>query len=255
MTFLAITREVSSSFGNCELTYLDRVEIDVEMARRQHDCYVQTLEELGCQVMRLPEEPDLPDAVFVEDTALILEEIAILMRPGAESRRPEVASVAKALMEYRGLVQIEAPGSLDGGDTLRIAKDIYVGISQRSNKAGIEQLADLVSRFGYQVIPVPIHGCLHLKSAVTQVGPEAVLIQPEWVDKAVFKKYRQVKVDPGEPHAANALLIGDTLIYPEKYMQTIQRLEQCGLHLKTLDVSEIEKAEGAVTCCSLLCLV
>ncbi len=253
MALLAITREISSSLGNCELTYFDRVEIDIEIARRQHDQYVKTLEELGCQVVRLPEEPELPDAVFVEDTALILDEIAILLRPGAESRRPEVASVAKALTPYRELAQIEAPGTLDGGDILRIASKIYVGMSQRSNPAGIDQLVALVSRLRYQVIPVSIRDCLHLKSAVTQVGPEAVLIQPEWVEIEIFNKYRQIKVDPKEPHAANALLIDDNLIYPEKYIRTIKRLERCGLHLKTVDVSEIEKAEGAVTCCSLLC--
>ncbi|MFC5489876.1 dimethylargininase [Dokdonella soli] len=254
---IAVTREVSPGLGACELSYVPRSAIDLRLANEQHHAYRQALESLGCRVLSLPAEPELPDSVFVEDVALVLDEVAILTRPGALSRRAEVASVAKVLAGYRPLRAIEAPGTLDGGDVLRIGRTLHVGQSARSSAAGFGQLRDLLSDEalsgrGYAVRAVPIRGCLHLKSAVTQVTDETLLVNPAWVDPAAFAGFRIIEVDVDEPHAANALRIGAGLIYPACFPRTLQKLADAGIVVTTVDVSELQKAEGAVTCCSLV---
>jgi dimethylargininase len=163
-----------------------------------------------------------------------------------------VASVAVALEGWRTCARIELPGTLDGGDVLRVGRDLYVGVSGRSNAAGIAQLASVIEPFGYRTNSVPLHGCLHLKSAVTCVGADTLLINDAWVDRAHWPGMRFIAVAPGEPHAANSLLIGDTLIHAASAPRTRERLEAAGLRVVALDVSEIEKAEGGVTCCSVL---
>jgi dimethylargininase len=249
---IAITRQVSPAIANCELTYLDRVEIDYALACRQHEQYCQALAGLGCQVLSLPAQADLPDSVFVEDAALVLDETAILTRPGAASRRPEVDLIRPVLAEYRPLRPIQAPGTLEGGDILQVGRIIYVGLSGRSSPAGIAQLADLVTPYGYTVQAVPLTGCLHLKSAVSRAAPDTLLINPHWVDPARFAAFRLLDVDPAEPHAANALLLDRGVIYPSAFPLTLRRLEQSGIPVTIVDVSELQKAEGAVTCCSLV---
>jgi dimethylargininase len=253
----AITRDVSRTLGACELSYVERTPIDVDRAQRQHRAYQAALTSLGCRVIALPAEHELPDAVFVEDVALVFDEIAIRTRPGAASRRPEVASVANALASYRTMRSIEAPGTIDGGDVLRIGRTIYVGRSARSNAAAVEQLQAIVGPSalgprGYAVQPVSTRGCLHLKSAVTEVADGVVLINPEWVDRAVFARFRRIEIDPDEPHAANGLRVGGGLIYPTSFPRTTRRLADAGVAVTTVDVSELQKAEGAVTCCSIL---
>jgi dimethylargininase len=249
---IAITRPVSASIGQCELTHLDRQPIDVTLARAQHGQYEQALVALGCRVERLPEEPELPDAVFVEDAAIVLDELAILTRPGAASRRPETRTVAPALEPHRRLVAIRAPGTLDGGDVLRVGKTLYVGLSGRSNRAAIDQMRALLAPLGYAVHGVRVDGCLHLKSAVTQVAADTVLVNRDWLDVSAFEDLHLVDVDPAEPTAANALRIGEAVIYAAAYPRTRVRLEARGIVVHTVDVSELAKAEGAVTCCSLI---
>jgi dimethylargininase len=249
---IAITREVSSGINHCELTHLQREPIDVENARRQHHDYETLLTELGCQVQSLPEEPNLPDSVFVEDAALVLDEIAVITNPGAASRQPETETIRKALHPYRTLVTIEPPGTVDGGDVLRIGKQIYVGLSSRSNLQAVEQMQRALDPFGYQVHCVDVKGCLHLKSAITQVADNAVLINPAWIDASLFPGMSIIEVDPGEPGAANALRIGNSLVLPSQYPKTASRLRSQELDVHTVDVSELVKAEGAVTCCSLV---
>jgi dimethylargininase len=248
----SITRAVSPTIGECELTYLDRQPIDVALAQRQHDAYEAVLAALGCELIRLPPEPAFPDAVFVEDTAIVLDELAIITRPGAASRRGEAASIAAALTPVRPLRHIQAPGTLDGGDVLRLGQQIFVGLSGRSNQAAIEQLRAILAPWDYTVCGVVMRGCLHLKSAVTQVAADTLLVNPAWVDAAVFGDRRVISVDPGEPAAANALLVGETVVYPASYPATQQRLAPAGIPVRTVDVSELIKAEGAVTCCSLI---
>lgn len=249
---IAITREVSRSLGACELSYVDRVSIDVERAAAQHEAYRDALAALGCDIVSLAAEHELPDAVFVEDIAIVLDELAVVTRPGAASRRTEAPTVAHALSRHRALRAIEAPGTIDGGDVLVLGRAIHVGASARTNAEGIAQLRAIVAEAGYTVQAVPIRGCLHLKSAVTEIADGAVLINPDWVDRVAFAPYRQIAIDPGEPHAANALRIGDGLVYPASFPRTLRRLEEAGLAPTLVDVSELQKAEGAVTCCSLV---
>ena len=249
---IAITREVSPAIGRCELTHLERQPIDLELARAQHRAYQACLANLGCQVQALPAAPDLPDSVFVEDVAIVLDELAILTRPGAESRRPEVAAVAEALRPYRTLYAIEAPGTVDGGDVLRVGRRLFVGLSTRSNAAAIDQMRALLAPYGYTVQGVPVAGCLHLKSAVTQVAGDTLLIHRAWVDPGAFDGLALIDVDPSEPYAANALRVGQALVYPAAFPRTRGRLEARGLTVLPVDVSELAKAEGAVTCCSLI---
>lgn len=252
LNLVAITRQVSPAFANCALTHLARQPIDVNLARAQHRQYEDCLVALGCELDRLPAEPDLPDSVFVEDTALVLDELAIITRPGADSRKPETASIEKALEPHRKLHTIQAPGTLDGGDILRVGKTIYVGLSSRSNPAAIEQMESILQPYGYTVKGVAMRGCLHLKSAVTQVAQDILLINRDWVDASTFGQMQLIKVDAAEPSAGNALLVGETIIYPASYPRTLKRLKERSIPVMTVDVSELAKAEGAVTCCSLI---
>ena len=249
---IAITREVRPRIAECELTHLAREPIDTASARAQHHQYETLLEELGCKLIRLPAEPELPDSVFVEDTAVVLDELAVITRPGAESRRAETDSVVGVLKPYRRLFHIESSGTLDGGDVLRVGKMLYVGLSKRSNREGIKQLQDILLPFGYVVNSVKLRDCLHLKSAVTQVAENTLLINRAWTDEAIFQGFRLIDVAPPEPFAANALLIGDMVIYPEAFPETRRRLENQGIRLYTVNASELAKAEGGVTCCSLI---
>jgi dimethylargininase len=252
VSLVAITRGVAASIGACELTHLERQAIDVDRARAQHRAYETALERLGCSVERLPALDSLPDSVFVEDVAVVLDEIAIVTRPGAESRRPEAAEIAPALAGYQTLAFIEPPGTLDGGDVLRLGRRLYVGLSARSNECGIGQLREIVGAHAYTVTGVPILGCLHLKSAVTEAAPGVILVNPGWIDPAALAAERVIEVDPDEPGAANGLAVAGRLIYPMSFPRTRRKLEDAGLDVVPVDVSELQKAEGAVTCCSLI---
>jgi dimethylargininase len=249
---IAVTRKVSSAMARCELTHLQRTVIDVALARKQHHSYEEALRDLGCSIESLPEEPELADSVFVEDTAIVLDEVAVITRPGAPSRRPETASIAPVLAKYRELVRIESPGTLDGGDVLRVGRSLYVGTSSRSNASGIEQLGALLLPFGYRVLPVAVEGCLHLKSAVTQVAADALLINSRHVERRQFPAMRFIEVDESEPFGANALMLGSGVIYPSSHPRTAEVLRRHGIRVHTVEMSETEKAEGGVTCCSLL---
>ena len=249
---LAITRDISPRFSECEITHIERIPIDLDVARAQHHGYVQTLKELGCAVLELPAEPDLPDSVFVEDTAVILPEVALLTRPGADSRKPEVDSILWALTPYRKIARITAPGTVDGGDVLVLGKKIFVGLSTRSNQAAIDQMDQLLGPYGYSVTGVELHDCLHLKSAVTRVDDSTLLINRRWVDLEHFEGFRLIDIDPSEPFAANCLPVNGAIIYPSSFPKTQVKLEEKGYEIKLVQVDELAKAEGAVTCCSLI---
>lgn len=248
----ALTRTISPRIGRCELTYLERVPIDLSRARSQHAGYRAALERLGCQVIELPEVPDLPDAVFVEDTAVVLDEVAVVTRPGAASRRSELPSVESALGEFRPIARIEAPGTLDGGDVLCVGKSIYVGRTSRSDPDGAEQFRRIVEPHGYDVTLVDVRGCLHLKSAATWVGRNTVLVNPELVDPTVFAAHDVLHVDPHESGAANVVVVGDATLCSASHPRTNDRLREHGFELEVVASDELAKAEGALTCCSLL---
>jgi len=248
----AITRKVSPRFNECEITHIDRTPIDLDVARTQHQGYVDALKKLGCDVIELPEEADLPDSVFVEDTAFILPEAAVITRPGADSRKPEIESIAQALSTFRKLIHVTSPATVDGGDVLVLGKDIYIGMSTRSNPEVISQLQNQLGEYGYKIHAADMKDCLHLKSAVTKVDDNTLLINTSWVSSQFFQGYNLIEVDPSEPYAANCLPINGSIIYPTSFPKTYTKLKEKGYDVVTVNVDELAKAEGAVTCCSLI---
>jgi len=250
--FRAFTRAISPRIIECELTHLDRTPIDVAAARAQHAEYELMLESLGCAVEPVEPAPEYPDSVFIEDTAVVLDEVAVITRPGAESRRGETAAVERALAPLRPIARITAPGTLDGGDVLVVGHRVYVGRTGRTNDEGITQLRAALAPFGYNVLPVEVTGCLHLKTAVTAVDDHTALVNPAWIDLAALEGLDLIEVDPAEPMAANVVRVGDSLLYGASYPRTRARLEARGYRPVCVDASELAKAEGAVTCCSLV---
>lgn len=248
----ALVRPVSPSIVDCALSFRERQQIDYALAVRQHDLYNELLRRHGVQIVEVPAEPDLPDAVFVEDTAVVVDEVAVITRPALESRAREVASVASALSPYRALQFIQGAGRIEGGDVLKIGRSLYAGLSQRTNREGVSQLATLLRPFGYEVHAAPMKGCLHLKSACTFIGENTILANPDWIDTEQITGCNVVAVDPEEPDAANALLVGDIVILPASFPLTRKRLEDRGFVVDAVDVSELQKAEAGVTCCSIL---
>lgn len=244
---IAITRDVSPSIAHAELTHLQRTPIDYERASAQHREYRDLLVSLGLRVVALPGHAAYPDCVFVEDTAIVLEDVAVITRPGAESRRGETALMAETLAAYRPLAFIEAPATIDGGDVLVLDRRIYVGLSERTSEAALEQLRAITRR---EVIPVGVHGALHLKTAVTRVSGDTLLVNREWLDLAPFAGWKLIDVDAGEPFAANALLVDGVVIYPAAFPRT--RAKLAGFDVRTVDADELAKAEGGVTCGAIL---
>ena len=248
----AITREVSASINNCELSFHARKPIDVAKAIAQHKAYQDCLTELGVRVVSLPAEPDLPDAVFVEDLAVVVDEVAVVTIMGTPSRRPEARSIADALSRYRPIKFLGEPATLDGGDVLCIGRRVFAGLSQRTNSEGIAQLRDMLQAFDYEVQPVEMRDCLHLKSACSYIGNDTILINRALIDAEQFHGFELLDVSDEEPNGANALLIEDVVIIAASFPKTRALLEQRGFRVQTIDLSELQKAEAGVTCCSLI---
>jgi dimethylargininase len=258
----AITRAVSPAIVNCELSFIPRQPIDLQIARAQHVAYEQLLEKLGAHVLSLPAEPGLPDSMFVEGPAIVLDDLAVIFPLGTESRRPEAPSLAQALSKFRKLEYISLPGTLEGGDILRVGRKLFVGHTKRSNSEGIRQLAAILARHDYEVIGVEVAGCLHLKSAVTYLGRKqasgsratvaTLLANRAWFNTEPFTGFEWIDVDPAEPHAANALAFHGTTIFPASFPRTRARIEAAGFHVTPLDISELQKAESGLTCSSLI---
>lgn len=250
---IAFTRAVPSSITRCELTHLAREPIDVDLAREQHERYEAALRGAGVEVTRLPALDESPDSVFLEDTAIVFDDVAVTTRPGAESRRGEVESVRAALEHHRRIAAIEAPATLDGGDVLVLDRDVLVGLTARSNLSGMQQLRAILSPSGYTVRAVPVRGCLHLKSAITRVGDRTVVVNPSWFDPALVPGWDVVPADSREPFAANVLWLGGTTIVAEAFARTNAALARAtDSELVPVPASELAKAEGGLTCCSLI---
>ena len=245
---IAITRAVPASIDRCELTYQTRLPIDLERARAQHAEYCRALARHGCQVMELPEAPDLADSVFVEDIAVVFDECGVITRPGAASRRAEIPSIRAALQPYRTLHEVSEPGTLDGGDVVRLGRRVFVGVSTRTNHDGIAQLGRILDAFGYEVVPVEVQGSLHLKSVVTAVADDLIVIDAQSIDPAIFGvRFIEVPIE-----AANVLRVQDSVLCPPAAAAVAPRLAAEGLTVELVDTSELAKAEGALTCCSLI---
>jgi dimethylargininase len=251
---LALTREISPAIVRCELTHLPRQPIDLSLARAQHLAYERALEVAGCTVARLPANDSLPDSVFIEDVAVVFDEVAIMTRPGAESRRLEAPAVADVLRRHRPLCAIDDPGTLDGGDVLTVGRRVFVGLSARTNRSSVAQMRRILGPHGYSIeeVEVDVGGCLHLKSAVTAVDDETLLINRCWADAKQFAGLALIDVAQSEPHAANVLRVGGSILCAAACPMTQQKLEAHGARVTPVDVSELAKAEGAVTCCSVI---
>jgi dimethylargininase len=248
----AIVRPPSAALSRCALTFLERQPIDFGRALTQHAAYVEALRRAGVEVLALPADADLPDACFVEDTAIVVDECAVIARPGIESRRGEVDTVAAALDPVRPTIRIVAPGTIEGGDVLRVRRTFFVGRTPRTNAEGIRQFAAAVEPHAYDVVPIAPSGCLHLKSAATYIGDETVLVNPDWIDVDAFSRWQCVPVAPEEPYAANALLAAGTVHVAASAPLTRRKLDALGFTTTAIDTSEFEKAEAALTCLSLI---
>jgi dimethylargininase len=255
---LALTRAVPRSIDRCELTHLDRTPIDYGRAVDEHERYEAALKEMGCRIERLPDAPDQPDSVFVEDTAVVFDDLAVITRPGALSRRGEVAATVAALSRHRPLAFIQAPGTLDGGDVLVTAGTVFVGDTPRSNAEGARQFAGFVSPLGYDVVRVPVAKCLHLKSAVSALPAmggscgRTLLINRDWIDAAPFERFDLIDVDPAESAAANVLAIGDRVLCADEFPRTRARVDARSFVTLSIPAAELAKAEGGLTCGSLV---
>ena len=252
MPLLAVTRGVSSTLNEGELTYKRREPIDIKLARLQHRRYEETLESLGATIVHLPARDEFPDAVFVEDAAVVVDELGVITAPGAPSRAGEGAAIADTIARYRTLVRLTPPATLDGGDVIRIGKTLYVGLSRRTNPAGIHQLHALLKPLGYAVVPVAVRGALHLKTAATYAGRNTLLANPEWCELGPFKDLRIVIVPTHEPWGASVLDVNGTLVLPASFPATRANLERAGFQCRAVDLSELQKAEGGPTCLSIL---
>jgi dimethylargininase len=229
-----------------------RAPIDVDVARAQHAAYEEALRDAGLTVERLPAGPDTPDSVFIEDMAVVFDEVAIVMRPGAASRRAETAAVEEALRRHRPIRMIVPPGTIDGGDVLVAGRRVFIGRTTRTNDAAVEQMEAILTPFGYTVCAVPVSGCLHLKSAVTALADEVLIANRASADMTRFDAFEILDVDPAEPMAANVVRLDDRIIFPTAFPRTAERIAARGFQVRAVDVSELAKAEGAVTCCSLI---
>jgi len=250
--FVAITRSPGPELSRCELTHLDRQPIDFDRALAQHRAYQDTLRAAGADLIELPADPAHPDGVFVEDTAVVLDEVAIVTRPKPLSRRGELGAIEGAILPFRTVRRLPADAWLEGGDVLRMNRTLYVGQSSRTGEAGLQALIDIVNPFGYTVIPVRVTGCLHLKSACCALDTESVLVNRAWVDAEAMANVRQVELPATEPWGANVLRLPGVVVVSASFPRTLDLVRGLGHTAIALDVSELHKAESGLTCMSLL---
>ena len=248
----AITHKVSPHINNCELTYLNRTPIDVELAARQHDAYCAVLERLGVTVERLSENESYPDACFVEDTAIVAGELVVICCLGVSSRRGETGLIERVLSKHKKTVRISLPATIEGGDVLQMGEKIFAGQSCRTNSQGIDELARILKPHGYSVTPVRTKGSLHLKSACTAIDDETLFVNPEWVDLTPLKEFNLVYTPAEEPWSANVLRVGETVCIQAGFPAAAELIERLARRVEIVDMSELRKAEAALTCSSII---
>lgn len=249
---IAVTHVPSPRLQEGERTYVDETAVDYTLALRQHADYCDALRACGADVIALDVNRELPDCVFVEDTAIVLDELAVMMSMGAESRREEPAGIEPTLRRFRMIERVVLPATIDGGDVVRLGRTLYVGESPRTNAAGIAALRDVVRRYGYTVIGVPVSGCLHLKSACSALADGRLLVNREWIDVSPLPSASLLDVPLSEPWAGDVLVIGEKIIASDAFPDTGRLLERCGFEVVPVAVSEFAKVEGGVTCLSLV---
>ena len=251
MTF-ALTRQPALSLENGEVTHVSRQSIDLPLACHQHEAYCQALQHMGVEVERLPSVEDHPDSVFIEDNAIILDELAVLSSMGTVSRQGEIDFLLPVLSRHRSVVTISPPALLEGGDVCCIGKTLLVGISSRTNWLGVEALRAIVEPFGYRVTPIEIQGCLHLKTACTPLDDKTLLVNPTWLDLDVLRQFQLVQVPSAEPLGANVLRVPQGLLANAAYPRTLDLIKAEGYTVSDVDIGEFSKAEAGLTCLSLI---
>jgi dimethylargininase len=248
----ALTHKVSPKIADCEVTFIDRSPIDLQLACRQHDVYCEVLKKLGVIVKELSENVSYPDSCFVEDTAIVVDELAIICSMGVSSRRGETRLIERELSKYREIAHISLPATIEGGDVLRIGKKVFIGQSSRTNLAGIEELARILEPYGYRVVPVPTKGSLHLKSACTAIDEETLFVNPDWVELDAFREFKLVYTPAEEPWSANILGIGTTVCVQTGFPRAAELIGRVAERVELIDISELRKAEAGLTCSSII---
>jgi len=249
---VALTHIISPNIAHCELSFIERSPIDYKLAVEQHQAYCALLQDCGLEVVELTVNSTYPDSTFIEDTSVVVDEIAVMARMGAESRQGEVAGIEPLLAAYRTIEHVHGPATLEGGDVLRMGKKVFIGVTPRTNTAGIASITTILKHFGYQVIPVPVQGCLHLKSACTAIDEDTLLANPQWIDLDPFKDFQVIAVPEKEPWAANALAIDPYVCVHAGFTRTVALLQGLGFQVKTANISELLKAEAGMTCSSII---
>lgn len=250
---IAFVNKPTQAIGNCELTFIDRDPVHLQKALEQHSNYANALTQAGLKVVSIDINTESPDAAFIEDVAIILDEVAIVTSMGTPSRRPEVESISEMIAPYRYIIhKIQLPATIEGGDVLQVGKKVFVGHSSRTNQNGIKALTDLLNPHSYQVIPVSVHGCLHLKTGVTALNEDTFVVNPKWIDTSIFKENLLIEVAENESFAANVLRVGEKLIVNAAYPKTAEKIQKAGFRFDVVDISEFSKAEAGLTCLSLI---
>jgi dimethylargininase len=249
---IALTHVISPNIDQCELSFLERSPINYSRAVEQHEHYCELLRDCGLEVIELSMNRSFPDSTFIEDTAVVFDELAIMASMGVESRRGEIPGVESVLGYYRDIKHIRLPATLEGGDVLSIENKVFVGISPRTNISGFETIKEILEPFGYQVIPLAVNGCLHLKSACVAVDDETLLVNPRWLDLQPLRDFRIIPVPEDEPAAVNSLWINSTICMHSGHQKTIDLLANLKFSIKVVDISELLKAEAGMTCSSMI---
>ncbi len=247
----AMLRRVPETFSDA-IVMGDRPIISVDKAREQHDAYRRMLVDAGYQVTLLPADDDCPDCPFIEDTAVVLDSLAVMTRPGAVERQPEGGPVAEALARIMPIVEIEDPGTLDGGDVLRMGKTLFVGKSARTNTEGIKQFADFAAEDGLRVIAAPLTSVLHLKTAILGLDAETILISSQYTDPATYVGFRLIEKPRGETLSSALRLHDGRVVITANSPLTMGVVSVAGFDVEWFDASEFQKADGGLTCLSLL---
>jgi dimethylargininase len=248
---LAITHRPSPQMADCLLTYVDRSLIDYDCALAQHATYCDALRAWGVEVRTLDGNGHLPDCTFVEDTAVVLDEMAVIGRPAAAARREETVLVEAELRALRPIERVAAPATLEGGDVLRVGRTLLVGLSSRTSPAGAAALEGIARRFGYSIRTVAVRGCLHLKTACTALPDGRLLVNPDWIDVEEVGDFEVVTVPEDEPFGGNVICLGERVFAAAEHRRTADLIRGLGFELRTVELDEFAKAEGGVTC---LCL-
>ena len=250
--FKAITRGVSPNMDKCELTYRSREQIDFQKAVVQLEQYCDLLRTWEVELLTIPGSITYPDCCFVQDTAVVLDEVCVIASMGARSRSGEVSEVETIVSPFRKVKRILPPATLDGGDVVQIGKRIFVGQSKRTNALGVEALSSVVASYGYTVVPVTVDGGLHLTTGCGVIDDETVLLNPRWLDATAFKGLRRLHVPEEEPWAANTIRVNEFVCLEEGAPRTIDLVQPYARSIETLDISEFRKAEGSLSCLSLI---